>query len=141
MGLDGDLAAEPPALFATAEAKRLIFYERHEPARITAVSKGGQSKEGIMHAREMLNAHSKKPGGEVGAIVACIEACYDCAQTCEACADACLAVNEVAELRRCIRLNLDCADICAATGAIVSRHTEPDARLCRSALEALHGRV
>ena len=92
--------------------------------------------EGNMHAREMLNAHPKQAGGDMNALVACVEACYACAQACETCADACLAEEKVAELRRCIRLNLDCADMCAATGAILSRQTEPDGRLCRSTLEA-----
>ena len=40
------------------------------------------------------------------------------------------------ELARCIRLNLDCADACAATGRIVARQTEPELALVRAALEA-----
>ena len=33
------------------------------------------------------------------------------------------AVGVVEQLRQCIRLNLDCADVCAATGAVASRRT------------------
>lgn len=51
----------------------------------------------------------------------CAEACFSCASACAGCADACLAEDRVAELRQCIRLNLDCADICAAAGGLVSR--------------------
>jgi hypothetical protein len=54
---------------------------------------------------------------------ACIAACFECAQVCTACADACLSEDMVAELTKCIRTNLDCADICETTGRVLSRHT------------------
>ena len=37
---------------------------------------------------------------------------------------------------KCIRLNLDCADVCTATGRVVSRQTEYDAHVTRKQLEA-----
>jgi hypothetical protein len=37
---------------------------------------------------------------------------------------------------KCIRLDLDCADICFATSRVVSRQTEYDAKVTRSQLEA-----
>ena len=67
---------------------------------------------------------------------ACIEACFDCSQTCTACADACLSEEMVAELTKCIRTNLDCADICDTTGRVLSRHTGYDANLTRAVLQA-----
>jgi hypothetical protein len=42
----------------------------------------------------------------------------------------------VRELVRCIRLCLDCAEVCDATGRIVTRQTEPDLRLIRATVEA-----
>lgn len=45
----------------------------------------------------------------------------ECAETCTICADACLAEEMVADLRACIRLNLDCADVCAATSRVLAR--------------------
>jgi hypothetical protein len=66
----------------------------------------------------------------------CIEACFECAQACTACADACLSEDMVAELTKCIRTNLDCADICDSTGRVLSRHTGYDANISRSALQA-----
>ncbi|HEX6075024.1 MAG TPA: four-helix bundle copper-binding protein [Micromonosporaceae bacterium] len=66
----------------------------------------------------------------------CIEACFECAQACTACADACLSENNVADLVKCIRTNLDCADICDTTGRVLSRHTGYDANLTRTVLEA-----
>jgi len=79
--------------------------------------------------------------GDLGGVdmekpLACIEACVECAQSCTACADACLSEESVAELRKCVRTNLDCADICDATGRVLSRHTGYDADLTRAVLEA-----
>ncbi len=59
-----------------------------------------------------------------------------CALTCTSCADACLAEEQVQELVRCIRLNLDCADVCNATGSVLTRQTSPDPGLARNMLEA-----
>lgn len=42
----------------------------------------------------------------------------------------------MAELVKCIRTNLDCADICDTTGRVLSRHTGYDANLTRTVLEA-----
>ena len=67
---------------------------------------------------------------------ACIEACYECAQACTACGDACLGEEMVAQLVRCIRLNLDCADVCDTTGRVLSRQTGYDANLAKAVLEA-----
>ena len=59
-----------------------------------------------------------------------------CAQACTACADACLSEDSVAELRKCIRTDLDCADICETTARVLSRHTGYDANITRAVLEA-----
>jgi hypothetical protein len=76
----------------------------------------------------MLNAiledHPRKPDLVGDLMARCAQACFDCAQACAACADACLGEDMVELLRRCIRLNQDCADICFATGCVVSRFTE-----------------
>ena len=39
-------------------------------------------------------------------------------------------------LIRCIRLDLDCADICDATGRILSRQTAFDAEIAKATLQA-----
>lgn len=82
-----------------------------------------------MHVQQMLSSHPTAAAGGNAPLIACIEACYDCAQACTVCADACLGEEEVAELRRCIRLDLDCADICQATGRIASRQSGADRTL------------
>jgi hypothetical protein len=55
--------------------------------------------------------------------------------TCTSCADACLGEKGVQNLVRCIRLNLDCADICAVTARLLTRQTEPPLALLRRQLE------
>lgn len=88
------------------------------------------------HAPEMLASHPASSKSDQSALLACVEACFDCAQACIACADACLGEGEVVNLVRCIRLDQDCADICDATGRILSRQTSRDASLTRALLEA-----
>lgn len=66
------------------------------------------------------------------AVSACMDAASKCAQMCTSCADACLAKEEVAELRRCIRLDMDCADVCETTVRVLARQTETDWQLLRS---------
>jgi hypothetical protein len=88
-------------------------------------------------AAEMLRTYPADLGGvDRQKLTACIDACVECGQACTACADACLSEEMVAELTRCIRTNLDCADVCSTTGRVLSRHTGYDANLTRAVLEA-----
>ncbi len=66
----------------------------------------------------------------------CIDACFDCVQACTNCADACLGEGYIQMLGRCIRLDLDCADVCDATGRILSRQLAFEPQVARAALEA-----
>ena len=91
----------------------------------------------MAHLHSILQSHPHPSQLDGSALAECIEACGACAQACTACADACLAEESVAELRRCIRLDLDCADLCAATGAVLARQTEPARALMRRQTDAL----
>jgi hypothetical protein len=51
----------------------------------------------------------------------CIDACAASQEACIACSDACLGERDLSRLVTCIRLNLDCATVCNATGAIIAR--------------------
>lgn len=88
------------------------------------------------HIRAMLDAHPWPGHVDRDVLAACIEACFSCADTCTSCADACLSEEMVADLRKCIRLNLDCADVCSATGRVLTRQTEYDAPTTKAQLEA-----
>src|SRR5687767_5588039 len=88
-----------------------------------------------MQVREMISTHPDIHGNTSDALLRCIEECYTCAQACTVCADACLAEEMVTQLRQCIRLNLDCADICAATGAMASRRTGSNEQVLHAVIQ------
>ena len=80
----------------------------------------------MTEAAALLETHRRPGPLDRKLLVACIEACVSCAQSCTACADADLAEDDVTEMRRCIRLCLDCADVSQATGRVLTRQTEFD---------------
>ena len=93
----------------------------------------------------MLRAHPAQPS-ELDAIARCVAACMACQQTCLSCADACLSEQHPEMLRPCITLDLDCADICGTTAAVLLRFSRPGpqplqaqvaacAQACRSCAE------
>lgn len=88
--------------------------------------------------RAMLDAHPMAASiTNLDALTACLTGCFECEQICGSCADACLGETEhLAHLVHCIRLNLDCADICAATGRALLRLTQPDVAVLRAQLQA-----
>jgi hypothetical protein len=85
---------------------------------------------------EMVNAYPAEINLDRQLVADCIAACIECAQACTACADACLSEEQIDMLRKCIRTDLDCADICATTGNVLSRHTEYDANITRAIVQA-----
>jgi hypothetical protein len=88
-------------------------------------------------AEQMLDTYPRDLNVDKTLLARCIEACFRCAEACTACADDCLSERgQVESLVKCIRLNLDCADICDATGRVVSRQTEYDANVTRAQLQA-----
>ena len=91
----------------------------------------------MTHAQAMLDTHPS-PAEALGteALADVLHHLEECAQTCLLCADACLAEDMVADLRRCIRLNLDCADLCRTTAAVLGRQVSPDPGVLRAVLEA-----
>ncbi|GAA5050005.1 hypothetical protein HNP84_004162 [Thermocatellispora tengchongensis] len=92
----------------------------------------------MTYAQQMLDAYPAEINLDRGRLASVIDALSTCAQACTACADACLSerAEELPSLTRCIRDNLDCAEICATTGAVLSRHTGYDARLTVAQVEA-----
>lgn len=92
-----------------------------------------------MSIPELFQTHPL--GGEAGntdtsALAHAVAEAITCAAICTGCADACLAEDDPASLERCIRLNLDCADMCTALSRQAMR--EPRGRSDRfNALLAL----
>jgi hypothetical protein len=84
----------------------------------------------------MLETYPKSINLDRAGLARAIDTLIACGQACTACADACLSEDMVAELTTCIRTDLDCADICAATARVLSRHTGYDATISRTLLTA-----
>lgn len=70
------------------------------------------------HGLNVLRSHPQTPPKGVED---CIKACLDCLLACTVCADACLGEREAASLATCIRLDNDCAAVCAATVQLLAR--------------------
>ncbi|WP_125776173.1 four-helix bundle copper-binding protein [Antribacter gilvus] len=89
-----------------------------------------------MKTAEMLETYPATMNVDRQILARVIDTLVECSQACTACADACLSEDMVADLRKCIRTNLDCADVCATTARVLSRHTGYDANITRAQLEA-----
>ena len=90
----------------------------------------------MSYARQLLDSYPGTLNADAGMLAATIDALSDCVQACAADADADLAEQDLAEMVKCIRLCLDCVDVCTATAGVVSRQTDYDASITRSLLEA-----
>ena len=90
----------------------------------------------MSHARQLLDAYPGTLSADAGMLAAAIDALSDCAQACIADADADLREQDLAEMVKCIRLCLDCTDVCTATLRVVSRQTDSDTAVTRPLLEA-----
>jgi hypothetical protein len=84
--------------------------------------------------RQMLESHPEGPS-HVGVYARAIAAAMECASASSLCADACLS-SAGRDLLHCIRLNLDCADICSATVRVLSRAGKEGAQPIQALLAA-----
>ena len=91
---------------------------------------------GMSYARQMLDTYARRVKVDADLLTATIDALTDCAQACTADNDADLGEHNVGELARCIRLCLQCTDLCTATARIVTGQTEYDANVAKPLLEA-----
>ena len=90
----------------------------------------------MSYARQLLDTYPASASADAGVLAAAIDALSDCAQACIADVDADLSEQNVAEMVTCIRLCLDCADVCAAAIGVTSRQASYDASVTRPLLEA-----
>jgi Domain of Unknown Function (DUF326) len=90
----------------------------------------------MSYARQMLDTYPRALNVDPGRLAAAIGAMTDCAQACIADTDADLGEQNVTEMVRCIRLCLDCADVCTATAGVTSRPADYAADVTRPLLEA-----
>lgn len=64
----------------------------------------------------------------ISTLSACADACYTCLT-------ACLKEEEVQKMVKCIRLDLDCAQICQLTAAFISRDSDHAKQLMKECAE------
>jgi Domain of Unknown Function (DUF326) len=90
----------------------------------------------MSYARLMLDTYPRTFSVDADVLAAAIDALNDCAQACDADNAADLSEQNVAEMVTCIRLCLDCVDVCTATAAVIGRLTNYDAGVTRPLLES-----
>ena len=90
----------------------------------------------MSYARQMLDTYPRTLSVDADVLAGTVDALSDCAQACTADVAADLSEHNVTEMVRCIRLCLDCTDICTATLGVLSRQAEYDASVTRPLLEA-----
>ena len=71
--------------------------------------------------REMLEASPTATPLGADQVADAIDACLACLQACTSCADEDLAEDEVEDMRLCIALDQNCADVCGVTARLLSR--------------------
>lgn len=62
---------------------------------------------------------------------ACIDACMLCASLCNNCASACLQEEDIAHLRNCIQLDMECAAVCYAAAQVMSLQGKTAKEICK----------
>ena len=90
----------------------------------------------MSYARQLLDTYPSSFSVDADVLGAAIDAFSACAQACIADVDADLGEHHLTEMVGCIRLCLDCADVCTATVAVMSRTANYDANVARPLLEA-----
>ena len=90
----------------------------------------------MSYARQLLDTYPTSAPVDAGLLAATIDALSDCAQACNADVDADLSEQDLADMVLCIRLCLECTDICTATVGVISRTAVYDADVTRPLLEA-----
>jgi hypothetical protein len=90
----------------------------------------------VSYAKRMLQSYPRTFKFDAEVLAATIDALSDCAQACIADIDANLSEQNVTEMVTCIRLCLDCADVCTAAVGVTSRQNSYDGNVTRPLLES-----
>jgi hypothetical protein len=90
----------------------------------------------MSYAKQMLDADTRTSDLDAGVLATAIDALTDCAQACTIDADANLGERDVVEMVKCVVLCLNCADMCIATVAVISRRTAFDKSIAEPLLLA-----
>ena len=120
--------ATTPVRDAKRDARRTPGRAARAPVAAHRVHLGGKASSGgaTYTVSEMIKPSSRAAITDDAELIRAIETCLVCAHACVSCADACVGENDPRPLLRCIRLDLDCADISQATWRLLARQLEPE---------------
>jgi uncharacterized membrane protein len=90
----------------------------------------------MSYARQILASSGRTSPLDSALLGDALDALNDCIQACIADTDADLGEKNLADMTRCIRLCLHCADVCGAAGGVLRRRGEYDAKVVRPLLES-----
>jgi hypothetical protein len=91
----------------------------------------------MSYARQLIDTYHNNSRIDAGVLAAAIDALGDCVQACAADVDADLSeTDDLAGMVKCIRLCLQCADVCEATLGVVSRPAEWDAAVAKPLVQS-----
>jgi hypothetical protein len=90
----------------------------------------------MSYSKQMIATYPSSLRVDAGLLSATIDALHDCIEACNADVDADLSEQDLGHLVRCVRLCLDCTDICEATVGVVSRQAEYDSAVTGPLLQA-----
>jgi hypothetical protein len=88
------------------------------------------------YSRQILASSARKSPLDSALLGDALDALNDCIQACIADTDADLSEKDLADMVRCVRLCLQCTDVCVATGGVLSRPAEYDPNVVRPLLES-----
>ncbi len=89
-----------------------------------------------MTTLEMLKSAPQKLTVDAQLVADAIDAASACAVVCTSCASACLSEDHPGEMARCVRDDLDCADLCEVTARHLARLNASDKKLTLAVLAA-----
>jgi hypothetical protein len=93
-------------------------------------------EEGMSYARQILASSGRKSPLDSALLGDALDALNECIQACIADTDADLGEKDLADMVRCIRLCLQCTDVCVASGGVLSRPAEYDTNVVGPLLES-----
>ncbi len=77
-----------------------------------------------MTTAEMLASAPQPLTVDAALVAAAIDAAQACVVTCSVCASACLSEGDASSMARCVRDDLDCADLCGVTARLDARREQ-----------------
>ena len=90
----------------------------------------------MSYSSRILDTFARDSRIEAGLLREALDSLDDCIQACIVDTDADLSESDLGDMVKCIRLCLQCTDVCAATRSYLGRPAEFDARVARPLLEA-----